>query len=222
VQSPLEKRSDRKRRQIVQAATKVFVADGYDGTTMDEIAARASVSKQTIYKHFSDKDHLFVEIVLATTQQVDHVVGLVANTLNDTRDLTHDLGTLGRTFLEVLMDEELLQIRRLVIANADRMPNLGRDWYEEGFGRILAVLASCFRMLAEKKLLQIEDPLIAANHFAGILLWIPMNEAMFMGNKRLRQKAELDRHAAAAVQAFLAAYGQDAELRRRRLSSKKS
>jgi TetR/AcrR family transcriptional repressor of mexJK operon len=102
------------------------------------------------------------------------------------------------------------------------MPNLGRDWYEEGFGRILAMLASCFRMLAEKKLLQIEDPLIAANHFAGILLWIPMNEAMFMGNKRLRQKAELDRHAAAAVQAFLAAYGQDAELRRRRLSSKKS
>ena len=105
------------------------------------------------------------------------------------------------------MDKELLQIRRLVIAIADRMPNLGRDWYEKGFGRILIMLASCFRTLAEKKLLQIEDPIIAANHFAGMLLWIPMNEAMFMGNERLRQKAELDRYAAAAVQAFLAAYG---------------
>lgn len=214
MQTPLEKRSERKHRQILQAATKVFIAEGYDGTTMDEIAAKASVSKQTIYKHFSDKDHLFVEIVLATTQQVDHVVGLVADSLNDSRDLTHDLGTLGRAFLEVLMDEELLQIRRLVIAIADRMPNLGRDWYEEGFGRILTMLASCFRTLAEKKLLQIEDPFIAANHFAGMLLWIPMNEAMFMGKESLRQKAELDRYAAAAVQAFLAAYGA-----RRRASS---
>ena len=203
MQSPLEKRSDRKHRQIVQAATKVFVAEGYDGTTMDEIAVRASVSKQTIYKHFSDKDHLFVEIVLATTQQVDHVVGLVANTLNDTRDLTHDLGTLGRTFLEVLMDEELLQIRRLVIANADRMPNLGRDWYEEGFGRILAMLASCFRMLAEENCCR-SKTLSAANHFAGNVLWISMNEAMFIGNKRLRQKAELDRHGRGG-EAFLAA-----------------
>ena len=191
----------------MQAATKAFVAEGYDGTSMDEIAAKASVSKQTIYKHFSDKDHLFTEIVLATTQQVDHVVGLVANTLNNSADIAHDLGRLGRTFVDVLMVEELLQIRRLVIANADRIPGLGRSWYEQGFGRILAMLASCFRTLAERKLLQIEDPLIAANHFAGMLLWIPMNEAMFMGNESLRQKAELDRYADAAVQAFLAAYG---------------
>ena len=207
MQSTLEKRSDRKHRQIMQAATRAFVAEGYDGTSMDEIAATASVSKQTIYKHFSDKDHLFTEIVLATTQQVDHVVGLVASALNDSEDIARDLGRLGRTFIEVLMAEELLQIRRLVIANADRMPDLGRNWYEQGFGRILAMLASCFRTLAEKKLLRIEDPLVAANHFAGMLLWIPMNEAMFTANNTPRTKAQLDRLAAAAVRAFLAAYG---------------
>ncbi|MGO9703314.1 MAG: TetR/AcrR family transcriptional regulator [Xanthobacteraceae bacterium] len=208
MQRHAEKRSDRKHRQIMKAATAVFVAKGYDGTSMDEIAAKASVSKQTIYKHFSDKDHLFSEIVLATTQQVDHVVGLVANALKDTKDLAQDLGRLGRTFLDVLMDEELLQVRRLVIANADRMPSLGRDWYEQGFGRVLAMLASCFRTLAEKKLLQIEDPLIAANHFAGLLLWIPVNEAMFTGNNRPRTKAELDILATAAVRTFLVVYGE--------------
>jgi TetR/AcrR family transcriptional regulator, mexJK operon transcriptional repressor len=202
-----EKRSDRKHRQILQAATRVFIDKGYDGASMDEIAAKASVSKQTIYKHFSDKDHLFTEIVLATTHRVDHVVGLVATTLNDTRDLASDLGRLGRTFLEALMTEELLQIRRLVIANADRMPDLGRNWYEQGFGRVLAMLASCFRSLAEKKLLKVKDPLLAANHFAGILLWIPVNEAMFTGNSKPKTKAELDRLAAAAVSAFLIAYG---------------
>ena len=52
----------------MQAATVGICRKGYDGTSMDEIATKASVSKQTIYKHFSDKDHLFAEIVLATTQ----------------------------------------------------------------------------------------------------------------------------------------------------------
>ena len=120
------------------------------------------------------------------------------------------------------MDEELLQIRRLVIANADRMPNLGRDWYEEGFGRVLAMLASCFRTLAEKKLLQIEDPLIAANHFAGILLWIPMNEAMSWETKGFAKRQSWIATLPRRCRRFSLLIGQDAELRRRRLSSKKS
>jgi TetR/AcrR family transcriptional regulator, mexJK operon transcriptional repressor len=207
-----EKRSDRKHREIMQAATTLFVAKGYDGTSMDEIAATAGVSKQTIYKHFSDKDRLFTEIVLATTQQADHVIGLVLSTLSDTEDLAHDLKRLGRRFLEALMDEELLQVRRLVIANADRMPSLGRDWYEHGFKRLTAALASCFRILTDKQLLQIEDVYLAANHFAGMLLWIPSNEAMFTGNNKPYKKAELDRLADAAVRTFLAAYGRGGRL----------
>jgi TetR/AcrR family transcriptional regulator, mexJK operon transcriptional repressor len=207
VDLPAEKRSDRKHRQIMQAATRVFVAKGYDGTSMDEIAAKASVSKQTIYKHFSDKDHLFTEIVLATTQCVDDVLKLIVEELGETRDLGADLGRFARTFLEALMAEELLQIRRLIISNAERMPSLGRSWYEQGFGRMLAMLASSFQSLTDRKLLEIKDPLLAANHFAGMLLWIPVNEAMFTGNNKPKTKAELDRLAVAAVKAFIAAYG---------------
>ena len=210
-----EKRSDRKHRDIIKAATALFVVNGYDGTSMEEIATRAGVSKQTVYKHFSDKDRLFTEIVLATAQQVDHVVGLVLSTLKDTKDLAHDLKRLGHSFLEALMDEQLLQVRRLVIANADRMPNLGRDWYEHGFNRVTAALASCFEMLADKDLMRIEDPLLAANHFAGMLLWIPLNEAMFTGNNKPCTKPELDRLADAAVQAFIVGYGHDPKRRGR-------
>ncbi len=203
----VETRSDRKHREIMQAAAAVFIAKGYDGTSMDEVAVKAGVSKQTIYKHFLDKDHLFTDIVLATTEQVGDVVALVADALDGTSDLARDLGKLARAFLDRIMDEQLLQIRRLVIANADRMPSLGREWYEQGFGRVLATLASCFRNLGEKRLLRIEDPLLAANHFVGMLLWIPLNEAMFTGNTKPRKKAELDRLAAAAARTFLAAYG---------------
>ena len=215
MESPAEKRSDRKHREIMQAATALFVAQGYDGTSMDDIAAKAGVSKQTIYKHFADKDRLFSEIVLATNQKVDHVVGLVLSTLNNTEDLVGDLGKLGRNFLEALMDEELLQVRRLVIANADRMPSLGRQWYEDGFERVTTALISCFETLAAKNLLQIEDARLAANHFAGMLLWIPVNNAMFTGNNKPCTRRELDRLADMAVRAFLAAYGRDLKRRDR-------
>jgi TetR/AcrR family transcriptional repressor of mexJK operon len=201
------KRSDRKHRAIMSAATDVFVARGYDGTSMEEIATTAGVSKQTVYKHFADKERLFTEIILATTDQVDQVIGLVTETLAQTKDLEKDLFHLGRKFLSVLMDAKLLKLRRLVIANADRMPKLGRSWYEQGFERVLATLASCFQRLAQEHLLKFEDPLIAANHFVGMLLWIPVNEAMFTGSDSPRSKAALDGLADAATRAFLAAYG---------------
>jgi TetR/AcrR family transcriptional repressor of mexJK operon len=202
-----DKRSGRKHRAILQAATATFVNKGYDGTSMEDIATKAGVSKQTVYKHFADKKQLFAEIVLATTSHVDQVVDLVAKSLNDTQNLNEDLAALARRFVTELMDVELLQIRRLVLANADRMPELGRKWYANGFERVLAGLATHFQKLAERDLLHFEDPLLAANHFVGMLLWIPVNEAMFTGNIPPRSKASLDHLANAAVRAFLAAYG---------------
>jgi TetR/AcrR family transcriptional regulator, mexJK operon transcriptional repressor len=202
-----EKRSDRKHREIMQAATATFIANGYDGTSMEEIATKAGVSKQTIYKHFTDKERLFSEIVLATTDQVEEVVSLVLRAFAERRDVEKTLQQLGRRFLDAVMQPELLKLRRLVIANADRMPQLGRAWYESGFERVLVALATSFARLTEERLLRTDDAYAAANHFAGALLWIPVNEAMFTGNDKPKSAAELDRLAKAAVNAFLLAYG---------------
>ena len=70
-----------KHRQIVDAATTLFLNKGYLGTSMDDIAAEAAVSKQTVYKHFSDKDQLYAEIVLGTVDQVDGLVRMVGAAL---------------------------------------------------------------------------------------------------------------------------------------------
>src|SRR5207244_1010955 len=67
-------RSARKRQAILDAATTIFLRQGYLGTSMDEIAARAGVSKQTVYKHFADKERLFVEIVVATVDEISDPV----------------------------------------------------------------------------------------------------------------------------------------------------
>ena len=203
----IESRSAAKRRAILAAAEKVFLKSGYDGTSMDEIAALAGVSKQTVYKHFADKERLFSEIILGTTNKIDAVVKQVADKLTDTQDLERDLGLLGREFITTLMNPNLLRLRRLVIATAERMPKVSTAWYEQGFERVLATLASCFQRLTEQRLLMVDDPLLAANHFAGLLLWIPVNQAMFTGGTQIASKVELDRYADAGVRTFLAAYG---------------
>jgi TetR/AcrR family transcriptional regulator, mexJK operon transcriptional repressor len=202
-----ESRSARKDREILQAAAAAFVSKGYDGTSMEEIATRAGVSKQTIYKHFTDKEMLFSVVVLATATQVNDVIESVTTLLSETKYMEGGLLQLARRMMAVLMDDQLLKLRRLIIANADRMPQLGRSWYEQGFERMLASAASCFENLTSRGLMRTPDPYLAASHLFGMLLWIPMNEAMFTGNSNPRSKAELERHADASVEAFLVVYG---------------
>ncbi|MBO9558686.1 MAG: TetR/AcrR family transcriptional regulator [Caulobacter sp.] len=206
-----ETRSARKERDIVEAATAAFVSRGYDGTSMEEIATKAGVSKQTIYKHFTDKETLFGEVIRASAAQATSAFDAVAALLTEAEFLTGGLQQVARLFMTTLMDEERLRLRRLIIANADRMPQLGRDWYEKGFERMLASMGSCFQQLTDRNLLRTPDPYLAASHFFGMLLWIPMNEAMFTGNKTPRSKADLERHADATVETFLVAYGPQAQ-----------
>ncbi|MEI5100459.1 TetR/AcrR family transcriptional regulator [Streptomyces sp. PmtG] len=198
-------RSARKRQAIMGAATQVFMAKGYAGTSMDDIAKLAAVSKQTVYKHFADKEKLFAEIVLATTDQIDAMVDLVSDIPADAEALEENLLRLARRFLDALTRPQVLQLRRLIIANADVFPELGAAWYERGFERVLATLADTFRRLAGEGLLRVDEPLLAAHHFSGLLLWIPVNQAMFTGSAR-HTDAELDHYATAGVRAFLAAY----------------
>ena len=204
--APSESRSDRKRKALLLAATEVFLDKGYDSTSMDDVAAKAAVSKPTVYKYFSDKERLFAEIVRATTGEIDELVRLVIETMARQTSVESGLILLARHFLTALMRPRVLRLRRLVMANADRFPDVGRSWYEQGFERVLATLAISFQGLAERKLLHVDDPLLAANHFVGLLLWIPINKAMFTGDHR-SSPDELERFAVAAVRAFLAGYG---------------
>src|SRR5208283_5804966 len=99
----LERNSDRRHREIREAAIGIFLDNGYDGATMEDIAVRAGVSKQTVYKHFTDKQHLFADIVLSTTDDMDALVGQIADGLTETTDLAEGLEQLAQTFLRALM-----------------------------------------------------------------------------------------------------------------------
>jgi TetR/AcrR family transcriptional regulator, mexJK operon transcriptional repressor len=200
-------RSARKRLGILEAATAVFLRNGYLGTSMDEIAALAGVSKQTVYKQFADKERLFTEIVLGTIDQVGEPFFGGIDALEDADDLETDLRKLAGQLITIVTDPRLLQLRRLVIGEAGRFPELGRTYYERGPRRSTDTLASQFQVLAERGLLRLDDAPLAAQHFNWLVLSIPLNQAMFSVDLDF-SPAELDRYADEAVRIFLAAYGQ--------------
>ena len=199
--------SARKHQAILDAATALFLAKGYQNTSMDEIAALAAVGKQTVYKHFADKERLFSEIILGNIATAERFTGSAADILARTSDLERDLGEIARRYLATVMQPPVLQLRRLIIGESGRFPELARTYYERVPEHTVTTLGSCFRKLSERGLLQADDPALAASHFAWLVLGQELNKAMFCEHGGRLSASELDHLAAAAVRVFLAAYG---------------
>ena len=204
-----EGRTPRKRRAILAAATEVFLQHGYLGASMDEVAAKAGVSKQTVYKQFENKERLFAEIVLGTSDQLmDGLAQAYADTLDGATDAREALRALALRLLDSLTAGSVLQLRRLVIAEADRFPEVCGAWFTSGFEKSLEALGTALTSLTERGLLrELEDPTLAAYQFAGLVMYKPMNRAMFAGTQAAPAPGELDKLAEQATEVFLAAYG---------------
>jgi TetR/AcrR family transcriptional regulator, mexJK operon transcriptional repressor len=216
-----DRRSTRKRKAIVEAATTTFLDKGYLGASMDEIAALAGVSKQTVYKHFSDKDGLFSEVVISTVNEASDPVHAEVLELRDSGDLEADLRDLARRQLTLVLQPKLMQLRRLVIAESSRFPELGRTFYERGPGRTMAALADAFDRLAARGLLTVDDANLAASQFNWLVMSAPLNQAMLLGRDDPASEREIERHADDGVRTFLAAYGRRTAVARKRLPAER-
>lgn len=204
-------RSARKRRAILDAAEEVFLRSGYLGTNMDEIAALSEVSKQTVYKHFGSKEALFVEIVTSMTSEAGDSVHNEVPEPGAGEDLAEYLRDYAYRQLTVVLTPRLMQLRRLVIGEVSRFPELARVLHEGGPRRAMTALAALFERLAGRGLLAVDDPAVAASHFNWLVMSAPVNEAMLLGDETIPGPEELRRHAAEGVRVFLAAYGRGAE-----------
>src|SRR5262249_9980249 len=196
-------RSARKRKAILEAATAAFLQNGYLGTNMDEIATAAGVSKQTVYKHFSDKEQLFTEIIYETMGRViDQLVRGATLSVPESGDVERDLVALARQLIASIWHPDVLRLRRLVIGEAGRFPHLGEAYFKQGFERGIAAVATTIERLADAGRLHLDNPQLAAQHLAGLILWVPLNRAMFTGDDE--PPADIDHFATAGVPAFLA------------------
>jgi TetR/AcrR family transcriptional regulator, mexJK operon transcriptional repressor len=160
-----ERQSIRKRRAILDAARTLFLRKGYAGTSMDEVAALARVSKQTVYKNFADKQRLFTEFIGSDIAQVKGSTHVLIEAMPNTQNLEQDLRMFARQHLADVMQPHLLQLRRVLIGEADRFPELARTWYENGPERSFAIFARWFTALDRRGLLRTPDPMLAAQHF---------------------------------------------------------
>ncbi|WP_127792494.1 TetR/AcrR family transcriptional regulator [Agromyces sp. LHK192] len=200
-------RTARKHRAILVAAEEMFLAGGYLGTNMDELAARSQVSKQTVYKHFGSKEALFVELVTSMTDAAGDAVHHDVLDTSDVDDVRAYLESYAERQLEIVMTPKLLQLRRLVIGEVGRFPELASALYERGPARAILALADAFERLREAGLLAFDEASVAAGQFNWLVMGDPINRAMLLGDGGIPSPAERSAHVAHAVGVFLAAYG---------------
>jgi TetR/AcrR family transcriptional repressor of mexJK operon len=200
-------RTERKRAAITDAATDLFLREGYRGASMDDIAAAAGVSKQTVYKQFADKEQLFCHIVEALVNEASDPVYEAVRNLEIEGDLEVELRSVARRQLSLVLEPRLMQLRRLVIAEASRFPQLGQVFFEQGPLRTIAALTEAIRRLGEQGRLRVDDPFVAATHFNWLVMGAPLNQAMLLGLARKPSAKELDHWATTGVATFLAAFG---------------
>lgn len=199
-------RSARKRRATLDAALEVFLEHGFVGAGMDDVAAAAGVSKVTVYHHFTDKQGLFVAVIEAAIREAEAGSQALVEHLATSDDLLRDLTRFARRHVALVTQPHLVRMRRLIVAESGRFPELARAWHAAGPERGHATLAAQIRRLAERGLLQVADPLLAAQHLNYLILSVPLNEAMFTGRDAEFPTRRLNRWADEGVRVFLAAY----------------
>ena len=200
-------RTAAKRRAILAAAREVFVEAGYLGASMDAVAARATVSKVTVYKHFADKHRLFVAAVTGAIEEAEERTRALVDRLAESVDVEADLRAFARQHVADVTQPHLIRMRRMLIAEATRFPELARAWHRAGPERAHATLAVQIERLTRRGLLRAADPLLAAQQLNYLILSVPVNEAMFTGRDSPYPRRQLQRYADEAVRVFMAAYG---------------
>ena len=146
-----------KERSIVLAAREHFLRDGFAGASMDGIAKSAGVSVKTIYSHFANKDELFSKVMVAAC--TDHLLSgetpsddALAKRFGWFREATQrGLMGAGREYLSHLLSEEQLALYRVVTRDADRFPELGRQYQNNVARGRTGILIAYLRSIARRK-----------------------------------------------------------------------
>ena len=190
-----------KRRQILDGARKVFMDLGFDGASMNEIARSAGVSKGTLYVYFADKNRLFEAIV----QEEALAHGQVVFNFDPERDVETTLREFGNAYIELVCRPGGGSAIRTVMAIAERMPDVGRRYYENVLEKTINRLAHYLQAHVRSNDLAIENCQLAASQFhqmcqASLFLPFVFQAAPAPSAERIAQVVE------SATRMFMAAY----------------
>jgi AcrR family transcriptional regulator len=202
--SPTEEGAESvKRRQILEGARQVFLAQGFDGASMGEIAKVAGVSKGTLYVYFDSKDKLFEALTIEEKRGLAEVLFKLDAKDPDVRAV---LTKLGHSYLGRMGKPEHISSVRMVIGAAEKFPGLGHAFYEAGPCQGIARLKAYLDIQTEAGRLSIPDTGVAAQHFLDLCGSGLMRRLLFAVGGQPTED-EISRNVENAIRVFFAAYG---------------
>ncbi|HTH18325.1 MAG TPA: TetR/AcrR family transcriptional regulator [Magnetospirillum sp.] len=199
---PCSARSSAKREAILDAAKASFVDNGYAATSMDMVAAKAGVSKATIYAHFQSKDELFAAIIRRRCDSLACAIDEL--TVSESLDARATLTAVAHKLLTMLLDPDTLGIYRMVVAESPRHPDLAKVYFDAGPSRGKERMAEVLNALSRRGLLKVPDVwqaldqligMLRGEHFTRALLGLPTSD-----------HTNLNRTVEGAVEMMLRAY----------------
>lgn len=200
INAPLKK--GRKYDQVIDGAREVFLREGFEGASVDQIARDAGVSKATLYSYFPDKQALFMAVLTSQCQmQSDQAMGIEILQ----RPVPEALYAIAQSFLSFLMSDFSIQVFRVCVAESGRFPDLGRAFYDSGPKQVLDQIAAYLSSEKVARELDIADPYMAADQFLQLCRADMLLRKIF--NVATDDSPEqMDRVARETVATFLARY----------------
>ena len=199
-------RKGRKFDQVVKGARDVFLSEGFEGASVDNIARAAGVSKATLYSYFPDKKLLFLEVARLECLQQSEMAMVRAKSGQTPRETLTDI---ARRMTGFFLSDFGQKVFRICVAESERFPEIGREFYQSGPETARRRLASYFEAGVEHGLFEIEDCSLAADQFAELCKADLFPRIMFNVSDSVTE-AEVARVIDGAVEMFLARYGTDA------------
>ncbi|NIA70399.1 TetR/AcrR family transcriptional regulator [Pelagibius litoralis] len=191
-----------KRTAIIEAAADLFLHSGYGTVSMDAIAAKAEVSKRTVYSHFPGKDVLFAAVMMS---HCNRVAGIDCLELDPEADPFAVLCDLGNRFLGLVTSAEAIALFRTVVSETERFPELGQTFFQCGPLRWVENLTPYLTEMNRRGRLDMPDVGDAASKLLHMLK-DPMHMRCTLGVQEAASEAEIAAHVEATVADFLKLY----------------
>jgi TetR/AcrR family transcriptional regulator, mexJK operon transcriptional repressor len=189
---------------VLESARTLFLTKGYEGTSVDDIAERAHVSKATVYSNFSDKAAVLAAMLDRVAVESAAILEAMVAPLTTGGDVEQRLVDTAVALARGVLRPEVLQLRRLAIAESARFPAEVAAYFERGPGSSVRLLADAFRALHDDGLLIAPDPEQAAAQYAYAAVAPLQDRALLMGETP--PDAEVRRAAGEAARAFWRAH----------------
>ncbi|MCF2871712.1 TetR/AcrR family transcriptional regulator [Octadecabacter sp. G9-8] len=192
----------RKFDQVLAGARDIFMSDGFEGASVDDIARAAGVSKATLYSYFPDKRFLFMEVAKAECiRQAESAV----ETIDDAGPVRDILTEAAWQMVNFFTSDFGQRVFRLCVAESDRFPELGREFYESGPALVQAKLIAFLECAMSRGELAIDDIKLAADQFSELCKADLFPRMVFSMDKSF-DEAQKKRIVTGAVETFLARY----------------